>query len=504
MTWAIRTGRDAGVTLAARPRRAAVAGAERGSKAGGCYQRFPDHAHDIVRNPARRHRLGGRVSPRHLAAAYPARADPKPGKRPQRPQPPALRPDRPAVAAGAGQTLGPAATELGADASAPCMSDVAGLTRFSAFLDRAAPAVDALAGDRPAAARTLPGLAGHPALRPRRERGRRHRTGHLLPGDPPTRLGRQPADHRGVLPRRHPAAPPRLTRQLAEHVMAQVEAPANLDRWPHPRGPADHPDLDPVRAARHRRLHPGLRLPAPRRAGRRLPALLQPQDAPRGRRPDRRGTRDRDPRPAAAGRRPLARRTTRTCSRPLTGNAGGQRPMTYYSYRGMLNTWLADLRRPRRTRPARPPDPAPVAAHLRLPADQPRRPPRGRPGPARPRVDRDDRPLRPDHRPNRPPPLGSKPPRSTSTVSGSASTPTGRWPRRNGPKPATASPPRPCRTATADCRVQKTCPHANACLTCPVFLTGPEFLPELREHRGRTLTLIDAADRPRTHPRWSR
>jgi integrase len=41
--------------------------------------------------------------------------------------------------------------------------------------------------------------------------------------------------------------------------------------------------------------------------------------------------------------------------------------------------------------------------------------------------------------------------------------------------------------------VLKSCPHANACLTCPVFLTGPEFAPELREHRGRTLTLIDSA-----------
>jgi ferredoxin len=41
--------------------------------------------------------------------------------------------------------------------------------------------------------------------------------------------------------------------------------------------------------------------------------------------------------------------------------------------------------------------------------------------------------------------------------------------------------------------VQKSCPHANACLTCPVFLTGPEFLPELREQRHRTLTLIDAS-----------
>lgn len=41
--------------------------------------------------------------------------------------------------------------------------------------------------------------------------------------------------------------------------------------------------------------------------------------------------------------------------------------------------------------------------------------------------------------------------------------------------------------------VQKSCPHANACLTCPVFLTGPEFLPELREQHTRTLTLIDNA-----------
>lgn len=41
--------------------------------------------------------------------------------------------------------------------------------------------------------------------------------------------------------------------------------------------------------------------------------------------------------------------------------------------------------------------------------------------------------------------------------------------------------------------IQKICPHANACLTCPVFVTGPEFLPELREQHHRTLTLIDNA-----------
>ena len=41
--------------------------------------------------------------------------------------------------------------------------------------------------------------------------------------------------------------------------------------------------------------------------------------------------------------------------------------------------------------------------------------------------------------------------------------------------------------------MQKSCPYANACLTCPVFLTGPEFLPELRQQRHRTLTLIDVS-----------
>jgi hypothetical protein len=41
--------------------------------------------------------------------------------------------------------------------------------------------------------------------------------------------------------------------------------------------------------------------------------------------------------------------------------------------------------------------------------------------------------------------------------------------------------------------VQKSCPHANACLTCPVFLSGPGFLPELREQRHRTLALIDTS-----------
>src|SRR5664279_5531200 len=62
-------------------------------------------------------------------------------------------------------------------------------------------------------------------------------------------------------------------------------------------------------------------------------------DAPGGRGPDRRGTTGRDPNPA----NPIA--TLRPDAHPhlfpaLTGNAGGQRAMTYYSYRVMLNRWL--------------------------------------------------------------------------------------------------------------------------------------------------------------------
>jgi hypothetical protein len=41
--------------------------------------------------------------------------------------------------------------------------------------------------------------------------------------------------------------------------------------------------------------------------------------------------------------------------------------------------------------------------------------------------------------------------------------------------------------------VQKTCPHANACLTCPMFVTTAEFLPQHRAHRGQVIELITAA-----------
>jgi integrase len=39
----------------------------------------------------------------------------------------------------------------------------------------------------------------------------------------------------------------------------------------------------------------------------------------------------------------------------------------------------------------------------------------------------------------------------------------------------------------------KTCEHANACLTCPLFLTTSEFLPQHRQQRQQTLQIITAA-----------
>jgi integrase len=42
--------------------------------------------------------------------------------------------------------------------------------------------------------------------------------------------------------------------------------------------------------------------------------------------------------------------------------------------------------------------------------------------------------------------------------------------------------------------VQKSCPHANACLTCPLFVTTADFLPQHRAQRQQTLELITAAE----------
>lgn len=41
--------------------------------------------------------------------------------------------------------------------------------------------------------------------------------------------------------------------------------------------------------------------------------------------------------------------------------------------------------------------------------------------------------------------------------------------------------------------LQQSCPHANACLDCPVFLTTPEFLPQHRQQLVTTEALLARA-----------
>lgn len=42
--------------------------------------------------------------------------------------------------------------------------------------------------------------------------------------------------------------------------------------------------------------------------------------------------------------------------------------------------------------------------------------------------------------------------------------------------------------------IVQSCPHANSCLTCPMFITTAEFLPQHRRHHSQTLQIISAAE----------
>jgi hypothetical protein len=42
--------------------------------------------------------------------------------------------------------------------------------------------------------------------------------------------------------------------------------------------------------------------------------------------------------------------------------------------------------------------------------------------------------------------------------------------------------------------LQQSCPHANACLSCPMFITTADFLPQHHEHRRQVLQIITGAE----------
>ena len=106
------------------------------------------------------------------------------------------------------------------------------ITRFARFLTDT-DTNDAAAIDRPVLERYLADL--HDRVRRRQPTARRpHRTAQpLLRRDQPAPVGhsRLPAGAMFFTERHSRNATERLPRALADHVMAQVEQPANLDRW---------------------------------------------------------------------------------------------------------------------------------------------------------------------------------------------------------------------------------------------------------------------------------
>jgi integrase len=374
---------------------------------------------------------------------------------------------------------------------ATVLADLAALTRFSDFLTQVGDAGDELAGiDRALLERYLawiPGQPGGPTVKEDCVTGvgmffgaiRQHgwddtlpTTAVFFPGDLPPR-------------------PPRVTRRLAEYVMAQVEAPQNLARWTNPNGrlvtlilircglrasdactlPFDCLIHDGQGAPYLRYVNNKMRREAAVPIDEELEAEIRSQQQ------------------RVAARWPGEHRHLFPHER---GNSSGQRALTYYSYRGMLNHWLADcdIRDEHGERATLTPHQWRHTFACRL-------------------INRDvpQEVIRVllDH--------------SSSEMTSHYARITDQTVRRrweqavkvnvNG-EPVAIEPDGPLAQAQwAKTRygiatqtlphgycglpVQKSCPHANSCLTCPVFLTGPEFLPELREHRGRTLTLIATA-----------
>ncbi len=153
----------------------------------------------------------------------------------------------------------------------------------------------------------------------------------------------------------------RLPRALAEHVMAQLEDPVNLDRW-------DNDAYQLLTVIHLLRTHPPFRLRQPRSRRRPLPALRQHQDETGGTGSHRRGTRRADPGPAAASTATMAGRHADPVPPPKRQHP--RRPRHRQPVLpGRPERLAGTLRHPRRARPAGPRDTAPVASHAGNPAE---------------------------------------------------------------------------------------------------------------------------------------
>jgi len=372
------------------------------------------------------------------------------------------------------------------------LSDVAALARFSTFLAQTAPAVDALSAiDRSLLERYLAWLSSQPfgqvvkedcvtAVSTFFQAIRQHGWDDTLPTTA--------AFFTGDIPRRAP----RLSRQLAEHVMAQVEAPANLDRWPHPQGRLLTIILircglrasDACTLAFECLVHDGQGAPYLRYLNHKMRReAAVPID-------EELETEIRAQQQRVAGRWPD---THPHLFPAINGNANGKRALTYYSYRTMLNNWLADCEiHDEHGQPARltPHQWRHTFACRLINRDVPQEV-------VRVLLDHESTQMTAHYARITDQTVRRRWEQATKVnINGERVSldPDGPLAQAQWAKTRYGIATQTLPHGYCGLPVQKSCPHANACLTCPVFLTGPEFLPELREHRGRTLTLIDQAE----------
>jgi integrase len=371
-------------------------------------------------------------------------------------------------------------------------SDVQGLIRFSTFLGAAGPTVNALSCiDRGLLERYLAWLVTQPIGRGAKEDAvtapgcffqaiRQHGWDDTLPTTA--------VFIHGDLPPR----PPRLTRHLTEHVMAQVEAADNLDRWTSPEGRL----ITIILIRCGLRATDACTLP--------LDCLLHDgQGAPYLRYFNHKMRRESavpiDEELESEIRAQQQRVTGRWPEHhphlfpTLKGNAGGQNPMTYYSYRSMLNSWLATCQitdehggtvrlTPHQWRHT-------FACRL-INRDVPQEV-------IRVLLDHESIEMTAHYAKITDQTVRRRWEQATKVNINGARVgidPDGPLAQAQWAKTRYGMATQTLPHGYCGLPVQKNCPHANACLTCPLFLTGPEFLPELREHRGRTLTIIDKAE----------
>ncbi len=366
--------------------------------------------------------------------------------------------------------------------------DIRALTLFSEFLRTVTPDVGKLADiDRELLERYLAWVSGLPgAATTRQERVgklqvffqdiRRHRWDETLPTTA--------VFFTGDVPRRRP----RLPRHLAEHVMAQLERPVNLDRWSSPEGRL----LTLILIRCGLRACDGCTLP--------FDCLVHDgQSAPYLRYYNQKMKREAavpiDEELQAEIRAQQARVLERWPAgnpnlfpRPRA-NANGRRPLTPASYRRMLNRWLADCDiRDERGRPAHltPHQWRHTFATRLINRDVPQEV-------IRILLDHDSTEMTAHYARITDQTVRRRWEQATKVnIKGEHVTldPQGPLAQAQWAKTRYGIATQTLPNGYCGLPVQKSCPHANACLTCPVFITGPEFLPELREQHHRTLTLI--------------